>query len=68
MNELAHKALVPAVFATGLDMVAALTAIQRTGLVWPAGATTGVGFVWQDTPLLDRIVKLADFEAALGLE
>jgi hypothetical protein len=68
VNELVQKEMVPKVFPTGLDMIAALTALQRTGLVWPAAATTGGGFVWQDTPLLDRIVALADFEAAMTAE
>lgn len=68
VNELVIKAVVPKVFPTPLDMVAALTALQRTGLVWPAAATTGGGFVWQDTPLLDRIVALAEFESVLEAE
>lgn len=68
VNELVHKELVPKIFPTGLDMIAALTALQRTGLVWLGAATTGGGFVWQDTPLLDRVVGLANFESALAAE
>lgn len=68
INELVHRELVPKTFRTGLDMIATLTALQRTGLVWPAAATTGGGFVWQDTPLLDRIVDLAAFEVAIDAE
>jgi hypothetical protein len=68
VNELVRKELVPTLFPTELDMFAALTALQRTGLVWPAAATTGGGFVWQDTPLLDRVVGMADFEGVVAAE
>lgn len=68
VNDRVLKALVPQVFSTPLDMVAALTALQRTGLVWPAAATTGGGFVWQDTPLLNVLAELAEFEDALRSE
>ena len=68
VNELVHKELVPKIFPTDLDMMAALTALQRTGLVWPAAATSGGGLVWQDTPLLDRVVGLTDFESAVAAE
>lgn len=68
VNELVAKELVPRVFSTHLHYTAALTALQRTGLIWPAAATIGGGFVWQDTPLLDEIAQLANFEGALEME
>jgi len=68
INDVVRDRLVPSVFPTGAHMTAALTALQRTGLVWPAAATLGGGYVWQDTPLLDHIVCLAGFEAALATE
>jgi hypothetical protein len=65
VNGLVEKALIPSVFATQLEMQAALAAIQRTGLIWPAAMEPAGGPIWQDTPLLDRIVALAEFESVL---
>jgi hypothetical protein len=68
VNEKVKKALVPKIFATEKHLVAALTALQRTGLIWPAAATTAGGPVWQDTPLLNEIAELARFQEALDKE
>ena len=68
VNDRVVKDLVPKVFPTPMDLTSAMTALQRTGLIWPAAATTGGGFVWQDTPMLDRVMTLARVENALRAE
>lgn len=68
VNERVERVLVPRVFSTRLHLNATLTALQRTGLVWPGAAAVSGGFVWQDTPLLDKVALLARFEGALELE
>lgn len=62
INKEVATALVPSVFPDAQHIQYALTALQRTGLVWPAAATAGGGFVWQDTPLLEKIASLARLE------
>jgi hypothetical protein len=68
VNKRVESTLVPNVFPTPVHLNATLTALQRTGLVWPAAATSGGGPVWQDTPLLDQVALLARFEGALESE
>lgn len=68
INEKIIEALVPSVFLSPMHLTASLTALQRTGLVWPSAAALGGGFVWEDTPLLDDVARLAQFEAALAKE
>ena len=68
VNKQVEDGLIPTVFATRLELNAAMTALQRTGLIWPGAAAVSGGFVWQDTPLMDRIVKLAQFENVLEEE
>ncbi|MEQ1714261.1 MAG: hypothetical protein ABL908_23070, partial [Hyphomicrobium sp.] len=65
VNTHVEKELVPRVFSTPLHLTASMTALQRTGLVWPAATSVGGGVIWQDTPLLDQIAALARFEDAL---
>jgi hypothetical protein len=68
VNRQVEKALIPRVFPTRNHLEASLTALQRTGLVWPAAAQSGGGPVWQDTPLLDEVIGLARFQEALDKE
>jgi hypothetical protein len=68
VNAMVEKALIPSVFPTRSHLDGTITALLRTGLVWPGAAGLSGGFVWQETPLLKEVADLAQFQQALDKE
>jgi quinol monooxygenase YgiN len=63
-----RKALVPKVFKTYEDLLAVVTAVQRTGMLWPASTLVSGGFIYQGTPLLKTVVQIANFQSVIDSE
>jgi len=62
----AEKKLVPEPFLTKDELRATKAAVVRTGLIETASGYSSIGYTL--TPLLDRLISLADIEAALRTE
>jgi len=65
-QERAKRELIPHIFATPEDFTATIGAVMRTGLV--IGQSAYGGMVYQVSPLMDKLSKLASFEDALARE